>query len=134
MAIVTDFVDGKAEVVRLGNEVIVVENELDFSVTTGPAADTIQALKIPAKAFVTDVWLEVVTAEGSAGNTDVGDGDTVDGWDVDVNINSAAIVKGDGAFVGGKYYATADTIDLTPSIELDTAVIRIFAKYHIVEV
>lgn len=134
MATVTTFVDGKQEVKLEGGMKVVSETQLDFSATNVSAADVVQAIKIPAGAIVTDVWLRVETAEGSAGNTDVGDDANVDGWDVDVDINATGLTIGDGAYVGGKYYATANTIDLIPSIDLDTAVVQVFAEYFVNEV
>ncbi|MCK5236200.1 MAG: hypothetical protein KAR06_04365 [Deltaproteobacteria bacterium] len=125
--IITGNVDGVQAPGRLSGEPYYIENYLDFSVIGCGIADTVQALRIGVDALVENVRIDVLTAEGSAGNTDVGDGDTVDGWDADVDINATGLTKGDGAYVDGKIYAAEDTIDLTPSIALDTAVIHISA-------
>lgn len=133
MGTVTDFVDGQQERQFIGGQKVMAEAKIDFSELNVSAADVVQALKIPAGALVTDVWLEVLTAEGGAGNVDVGDASNVDGWDVDVDINAAALTRGDGAYAGGKRYAAADTIDLIPSVDLDTAVVLVVAEYNVLE-
>lgn len=133
MATITEFVDGVQAREHIGGHLVVAENKLDFSALNVSAADVVQAVKIPAGALVMDVWLKVTTAEGGAGNTDVGDADNVDGWDVDVDINAAALTLGDGAYAGGKYYAAEDTIDLIPSVDLDTAVVTVVVAYAVLE-
>ena len=137
MATITDFVDGTIQKSVASQHVnsYPVKNEvtIDFSEKTAPASDTVQAMVIPKGADVSRVIVNVVTAEGSAGNIDVGDSDP-DGWQVDTDINATGrTVDVDAAYpaVGGKLYTAEDTIDITPSIELDTAVVTIVAEYSI---
>ena len=127
MPIREEFSAGEQAQTRLGGEPYYIENYLDFSAVNVTAADVVEALKIDANCLVENVRINVLTAEGGAGNIDVGDGATVDGWDVDVDINAVALTKGDGDSADGKIYTAADTIDVIPSIDLDTAIVHISA-------
>lgn len=103
--------------------------EADGNIASGAAQAMIN---VPASTLVLAVVTECVVPEGAAAVVDVGDGVDPDGWDIDVNVNSAAGgILGDGAFsaqtAGGKLYTAADTIDITPDADLDTAVIRVTA-------
>lgn len=136
MATVTAFLTGQAinSHAQLGGVTHTAENVLDFSSTNAATSDVVQALKIPAGALVKNVWCECITAEGATATVNIGDGSDVDGWDATVNANSAAgIINGDGAFAGGKRYASADTIDVIPTADLDTAKLLIVAEFVILE-
>ena len=86
---------------------------------TGAASDIIQCLSIPADTLVTSVVFEVTTVSGVSSSTvDIGvTGDDVDGWDAELDANTAAMTNGDGAYCaqtgGGKLFTSADTIDVT---------------------
>ena len=86
-------------------------------------ADTMAVVNIPAGTWVEAVILEIVTPETSATPTiSVGDGDGTSSWVAGVSTDAAAGTKylGAGAYAiatgtsqtNGKFYATADTIDL----------------------
>lgn len=83
------------------------------------ANDVFELIDVPANTFVHSVRLQVLTAEGAASTVDIGDGATADGYldgaDVNTTTNSNSWDE-DGtkteAFGHGKFYATADTIDL----------------------
>ncbi len=136
MSTVTTFLTGQAlsTGAQLGGRSHHAENVLDFSETNVSSADVIQALKLPAGALVKTVWCECLTAEGATATANIGDATDPDGWDATINLNSAAgVISGDGAYVGGKRYAAADTIDVVPTADLDTAKMRIVAEYIILE-
>jgi hypothetical protein len=84
------------------------------------ANDVFQLIDVPANTFVHGVRVDVLTAEGEASTFDVGDGATADGYHDGLDANDATVnvysFDTDGtmteAFGNGKYYATADTIDL----------------------
>ena len=134
MSTITSFLTGQQELKRLGGEILVAENALDFSATNVAGSDVVQAVKIPAGAIVLDVWLRVGTVEDSTATLDIGDATDPNGWDAAVDAEALALTIGDGAYAGGKYYSAADTIDIVPSAGLDTAVVQVFAKYFITEV
>lgn len=115
-----------------------IERTIDFARDPVSASDVVQALNVYAGWYVHRVFLEVITPEGSAGNTDVGDGADPDGYLVDADINAAgftaqALTLTEGTpntvagYTNGKLYAADDTIDLVPSIDLDAAKVRVVA-------
>jgi hypothetical protein len=129
---------------KVGKEVI-LERELDFSKAAyaGVAgSDIVQMLNLPIGFHAEKLTVLVKTAEGSAGTMNFGDEVDPNGWldSVDVNavgytISSPVLTEGTpnvhtNAFVGtgGKRYAAADTLDMIPTIALDTAVIKVFLK------
>ncbi len=136
MATISTFLTGQAISAgqSIGGNSFHAENILDFAVTNAATSDVVQALKVPANAFVKNVWAQCLTAEGATATANIGDADDIDGWDATININSAVkIIKGDGAYVGGKVYTAADTIDFIPTADLDAAKVRIVAEYVVLE-
>jgi len=111
------------------------EVQIDFSDTNADASTVVQALDIPAGTQVFNVWLEIVTAEGGTLTCTVGDGDGADSFEGEADLNATAgtVTYGAGgtdAYVtaGGKFYSSADTIDLTLSANAaDTAVVNVIA-------
>lgn len=123
------------------------EQTFDFSVAANLAAtsDVIQLFDIPAGTIIDKVTLIPVTVEGSTCTATVGDGDDVDGWLKEgVNLNTlttpqyitghimttsgSALAQHEDAYHPGKYYASADTIDLIPANSLGTAVIKVIVE------
>lgn len=105
---------------------------IDFAKTPASSAEVLSVFKVGANTWVDRVAAICHTAEGSAGNVDVGDGSDVDGFLVDFNINSVAasvstlsLTEGTPntvtGYSGGKFYGAADTIDVIPSINLSKA-------------
>ena len=133
MATVTDFLTGKPTMDRLGGELVLAKNELNFATLNASAADVIQALNIPAGAFVLGVWTYINTAEGGVATADVGDAVDPNGYNDALDLNAAAgtvekALEADALGVG-KYYAAADTIDLTLDHNLDAVVVTVMALY-----
>lgn len=133
---------------RHGVPSVTISNRMDCSLTNVDVSVTgaLQLLDIPAGAFVNWVKLEVETVETDATNTvvlDVGDGDDPDGWLIDVDAETAGVVISKTitlveaapntvlpAFgLNGKLYTAADTIDVTPSHDLDDLIFTISANY-----
>jgi hypothetical protein len=136
MATISTFLTGEQSVEHeiLGGYVGFIKNTLSFATTNVSAADVVQALKVGIGMLITGVWVKITTAEGGTSTNDIGDGDDPNGFDDAVNFNAAANtvtsdIKGTDAYAGGKYYAAADTIDIVPDNDLDTAVIEIVAAY-----
>ena len=102
------------------------------------AGDILQALHVPAKTFVISAGITVTTAEGATQTFDLGDGDDADGYLDGVDGNSVAgygpthvLTEGTpNVIIGlgkGKYYDSADTIDLVQVNACDTAVVEVWA-------
>ena len=86
---------------------------------TGAGGDIIQALSIPAGTLVKQVIANITTAQTAGTDTvtfDVGiTGGDVDGFIDSVDAESTGVTIGAGAYTAtsfGKYFATADTIDI----------------------
>lgn len=118
-----------------------IEVDLDFAAITaartaaGATAltdgDVMEVIQLPAKTAVLAVGLDVTTAEGGTCTVDVGDGADADGYLDGVDANAVASYSHlDSATLGyaaGKYYSSADTIDLTMVNAMDAAVVRLWA-------
>lgn len=83
------------------------------------ANDVFRLITVPANTFVHGVRAEVLTVEGGASTFDVGDGATTDGYHDGLDGNALTneySFDTDGtlteAFGHGKFYSSADTIDL----------------------
>lgn len=136
----TDYLTRQVERQFLAGQPVLSENKLDFSENNAAASDVIQAIKIPAGALVTNVRVTVLTAEGSTTTATVGDGDGAADWDASINLNdsvnvvTAGLPGTDTYATAGKYYAAADTIDLTLSAHaLDAAIVNVSAEYTVLE-
>ncbi len=92
------------------------------------ADDVLQLIDIPAMSLVVNVGIVVETVEGGTLTFDVGDGDDVDGYVDGANGNAAAgALAAAAGFSGQKYYAAADTIDMTVLNDADAAKITVVA-------
>ena len=129
-----------AHVAKGINKVSTISVDLNFatittergaaSLTALTSADVLEVIRVPANTLVTNVALNVTTAEGGTLTVDVGDGDNVDGYLDGLNANATAAyhtVAGTDAFEAGKYYTAADTIDVTTVNAADTAVMKLTA-------
>ena len=137
MATIATFLRGAANqaLKHIGGHKVVAENILDFADVNVASADVVQVLKIPVGAVVTAVRTRVLTAEGGVVTFDVGDAVDPNGWVAAANGNAAAnVIIGGGALAAsGWQYDVADTLDLIPSADLDTAKIHISAEYYCAE-
>ena len=135
-----NFGTGTAHVAAGINKVSSISVELNFAtITTERAAagltaltsaDILEVIRVPANTLVTNVALNVTTAEGGTLTVDVGDGDNPDGYLDGVNGNATAAyltVAGTDAFEAGKYYTAADTIDIVLNNAADAAVMTLTA-------
>jgi len=133
MSTVTTFIDYTQEQVELGHRWTKLSNEIDFSETEVSAADVVQALKIPANTYVKNVYVLVKTAEGATCTATVGDATDPNGWDASTNLNASAgtvtagLAGTDDYATAGKFYSTADTIDLVMGHATDAAKVIVFA-------
>ena len=146
------FNKGSAQHTANSSKMYLMEVDLDFvkitadraaaSLTAFAANDSLAVLNIPAKTFVMAVGIDVTTADGTASTVDIGEtGGDVDGWINGHNANAVGsacstnntLVEGtpnvfEPALGNGKYYATADTIDLLMlTAAQDASVMRIWA-------
>lgn len=119
---------------------VVVTKLIDCSETPLSAAAH-EIINVPAGTFVAKVSYNVLTADtGSSTRTfDIGDGADPDGWADGIDaktlahgVLAPALTEGTpntqiGFGISGKFYATADTIDLTAVQALSDAVIEVKA-------
>jgi len=103
--------------------------------------DVIKLIDVPANTWVLAVAVRVTTASDTADDVDIGDGDDTDGWIDGLDMTSTSNkgfagvsgTDGGGAFsvatAGGKWYTSADTIDLkfTGASGVDDGVFEITA-------
>ncbi len=129
-----------AHVAKGINKVSTISVDLNFatitteraaaSLTALTSADILEVIRVPANTLVTNVALNVTTAEGGTLTIDVGDGDNPDGYLDGVNGNATAAyltVAGTDAFEAGKFYTAADTIDVKINNAADAAVMTLTA-------
>lgn len=129
------------------NDIVKVEVKLDLptlfsdkptvigSITSFSAADVLQVIDVPDNAIVKYEYCIVDTVEGATATIDIGDGDDPNGFDDNVDINTAdgastinmsTGTAGTDAYYYGKRYKAADTIDvLVNNSSFETAVFRI---------
>jgi len=117
------------------NRLSVFDFELDFAAIAAArtvaliATDTLELFDIPKGALVLGMTATVITAEGAAGNIDVGiKGGTTDYWLDAFDLNGAVgSTAGVADTASGAYYATADTTVLMTinSNDVDTAKIKL---------
>ena len=132
MGTVTKHVDGAMPTVDLNSRKMVVEKIIDFAVDPASAADVVQVLPIPKGAIVTKVVSVVLTAQGATCTATVGDGAGANSWDASINLNSTGgyySAAGTDAYAHGKYYAEADTIDITLGHNATVAKVLFAAEY-----
>ena len=138
MATINSFINRFNTEERLDNDVVVVQNEIDFSVTNASADDVVQVLRIPDDAVVLETHVVVVVAEGGTATADLGiagDASSTKGFDEAIDLNAAAgtvysSTKGTDAYAVGLRFTADGTIDLIPDNDLDTAKIKVFARYY----
>ena len=142
----TDYIAGQHKPALLGTQPVKTENRITLVGNPTVASDVVQALKIPAGAFVTRVGVLAITAEGGTLTATVGDGAGAASWKDAVDLNDLTggahsgpmytndLDSGTDAYGEGKYYGSADTIDLTMSANVgDTAVFTVWAEMRIME-
>ena len=88
-------------------------------ITYADAATTVGAISVPAKSFVTNVlaYVEDTWDTVGSGTIDCGDGTDPDGWIDGLQLSGGVAgtyigTGGHSAYYTGKYYASADTIDV----------------------
>jgi hypothetical protein len=135
MATYTTYTDGATVTASGGSnaagfpDVTVITNVFDAGRRNLAAADVVQLISIPAKTYVLKVMYEVLT-EDATQTLNIGDGTDPDGYTVAGDVGTAGnTAVGAGAFATGKYYSTADTIDLEVPVgkALDTLKVRVCA-------
>jgi hypothetical protein len=114
------------------SDLVVLRKTVDFKATPAASSAVVPVLDVPAGTFVLRAGYTLVTAEGGTAAGTLGDGADPDGFIAAVDLNAAAGTKiiSAGATVGfalGKFYTTADTIDLVATNALDTAVVEFWA-------
>jgi hypothetical protein len=134
MATESGFITGMQAHHILGGQCGYLYNELDFSATNVDSGTVVQALKVNAGMVITDLRVQVVTAEGSNASCDIGDSTDPNGYDDLVNLDATAgtftaTAKGTDAYAVGKRYTADDTIDLEVHGDLTVGKIKIWAMY-----
>lgn len=105
----------------------VLTGVFDASKRNLAAADVAEVVNIPAGTYVTKVFVEVLVADDATHIFNVGDGADPDGYVAGAAADALATSIGAGALAGGKFYASADTIDVEAAVgdPLDTLKVRI---------
>ncbi len=123
---------------------LVFANTIDFSIVANNlvATDIGQMLNIPAKFWMQTFGIRLDVVQGATCTAVFGDATNADGWlgtavDLDGTVGDffqSGKVLAEAApntfvdlFHPGKYYATADTIDIDPAHTVDAAKITVFA-------
>jgi hypothetical protein len=108
------------------------------AITHADADSTVEAVVVPAGAFVIPYGVTVYVVEELAGGTEalnVGDGTTADGWIDEDDITETTVgcysgTSGNAAYSDtGKYYASTDTIDVAVSAGLTDGTAYIVVRY-----
>lgn len=138
MALITYFTDGKQAVTRLGTQVVTAQEVIDFTKATVASGNTVNLLKIPAKAIVHNVSVIVETAEGASCTMEVGDGSDADYFIDSVELNTTGAnlqtAASPAGVAGGKYYSAAGYIVGTVGTsDANVAKCRVIATYSVVE-
>lgn len=135
MATFTTYANGKNIAASSGSNAAgtpantVIVGEFDASLRNLAAADVATVLNIPANTFVHKVFYEVVSADATQ-TMNIGDGADVDGYVAAADVATVGNANvGAGAFATGKFYASADTIDIeVPATKaLDTLKVKVMA-------
>lgn len=110
------------------------------AITQADTNTTVNALEIPAGAFIPPYGVTIVIAEAFAGGTpslDVGDSADPDGWIDSVDITEATPGTYSGTetntandAINGKYYAAADQIQVVVSASLTDGTAYVMAQYY----
>lgn len=109
--------------------VTMFEGVYDASKRALAAADVVELIKLPARSYVVKVFYHVITGDATQ-TLNIGDGANVAGYVAAADVATAGTSGvGAGAFATGKFYATADTIDLEVPVgkALDTLKVRVVA-------
>ncbi len=129
---------------------LVFANTIDFSIVANNlvATDIGQMLNIPAKFWMHTFGIRLDVVQGAVATAVFGDATNADGWlftavDLDGTVGDyfqSGKVLTEGTpnvwadlFAPGKYYATADTIDIDPGHVVDAAKITVFAAGFILQ-
>jgi len=127
--------------VPAGSKSMTAYAEINFADhTIAGATDTVECLKIPKGAFVTNVGLYMKTVTTTNADVDlVGDGADPNGWIdtdfvLDTATNTAQSLPADAyPVLGGKLYEAADTIDILLKTAVPTdGVLVVYATYSMV--
>jgi len=107
---------------KLSTEFTVLQKTVDFAKATGSASgdtgDVLQVISLPENFYVHGVIVNVTTASTTASSViEVGDGNDPNGWLTTTagTMASTGVKAADGVYVSanGKFYASADSIDIT---------------------
>jgi hypothetical protein len=105
------------------------------AITEADTGTTVSAIEIPAGTYIPPYGVSIEVAEDFAGGTpllDVGDSGDPDGWidQTEITATTAAHYAGvaAGLAVAGKYYATADQIEVVVSASLTDGTAYVVAQ------
>ncbi len=139
-----NFTTGTQVTELIGTNLVKAQNTINFATNNATSSGGVcEILSIPAGALVFRVFIIMTTVEGSAFTFNIGDGDDENGYDDAVNGNSltagiesgpmTAPTAGTDNYAEGKYYASADTIDIALDNDADAAILKVVAIYCMVE-
>ena len=106
-----------------GEKAYIAEVVLDFSTTNLTTSDSVEAFEIPANTLVLGGGIVVTTLDGTSTSLDLGD-DT----SADYLVSAVDSTGTNQEFnMAPKFYASADTLDVTANTSTFDGVIRVFA-------
>jgi hypothetical protein len=106
-----------------GEKSYIAEVVLDFSITNLTTNDSVEAFEIPANTLVLGGGIVVTTADATSASLDLGDDTSADYLVSAVNSTGT----NQEFSMAPKFYASADTLDVTANTETFDGVIRVFA-------
>ncbi len=129
---------------------LVFANTIDFSIAANNlvATDIGQMLNIPAKFWMHTFGIRLDVVQGAVATAVFGDGADPNGWlatavDLDGTVGDffqSGLIQAAATpdtfldlYHPGKYYATADTVDIDPGHVVDAAKITVFAAGFILQ-
>lgn len=89
----------------------IVSQTIDALLKNVTSGDDVTIINIPAKALVTNVWYELITAEGGALTADIGDDGSATRWFSNADLNAAAGTMA-ASSTSPYIYTAANTIDV----------------------
>lgn len=112
------------------NKLYRIKNRIDFSQNIVSASDVVHTVAVKANTHVKQVYVKLLTPEGSAATCTIGDTGDADGLIASANLNALAgsitVNTITDAYANGCIYTSAADILLVPGHNLSNAVVDIF--------
>ncbi|KWT91830.1 hypothetical protein [Candidatus Magnetominusculus xianensis] len=111
------------------NKLYRIKNRIDFSQNNVSASDVVHTATVKANTHVKQVYVKLITPEGSTATCTIGDSGDADGLIASANLNAAAGTITHNtitdAYANGRIYTSETDILLIPAHNLSNAVVDI---------